>query len=47
MPTATEMARPVFLLDTNVLLAALIAPERLADEALAGPLCRMGSGLAW
>lgn len=35
MPTATETARPVFILDTNVLLAALIAPERLADEALA------------
>ena len=31
---ATDTARPVFLLDTNVLLAALIAPERLTDEAL-------------
>jgi PIN domain nuclease of toxin-antitoxin system len=35
VPTATETARPLFLLDTNVLLAALIAPERLADEVLA------------
>ena len=35
MPIATETARPLFLLDTNVLLAALIAPERLADEVLA------------
>jgi len=34
VPAATETAGSVFLLDTNVLLAAVIAPERLAEEAL-------------
>ena len=34
MPSATDTARPVFLLDTNVLLAALIRPERLVEETL-------------
>jgi PIN domain nuclease of toxin-antitoxin system len=35
VPTATETTRPVFLLDTKVLVAALIAPERLPDQSLA------------
>lgn len=30
------MARHVYLLDTNVLLAALLAPERLPPEVVAG-----------
>ncbi len=30
------MARHVYLLDTNVLLAALLAPERLPQEVVAG-----------